>query len=139
MRHDHDPDRRCDNCRDWPQYAIEIALQLQRIENTMATQADIDALDAEVTAFVTSVTADDSTLITATTGIAAEIVALQAANPTIDLTALQGHVTSLGSAVTQLGTDAASVQALVPAATTPAAPVEPAAPAAPVDGSTPAV
>lgn len=111
MRHDHTPDQRCERCDDWPRYAIELAIHLQRLEDTVATQADIDALTA-------AVTADDSALLGAVTGIAAEIAALQSANPDLDLSGLQGKVTDLSSAVT-------SVQALVPAATTPAPAPEP--------------
>ncbi|HEY5201347.1 MAG TPA: hypothetical protein VIJ31_10610 [Acidothermaceae bacterium] len=63
----------------------------------MSTQADIDAL-------TTALTADDA-------AIATEIAALQAANPSLDLSALQAAV--------------AATAALVPAATAPAAPAAP--------------
>jgi hypothetical protein len=77
----------------------DIRETLQRIENTMATQADIDAL-------TTALTADDA-------AIATEIANLQAANPNLDLSALTAAV--------------AATAALVPAATTSAAPGVPAA------------
>lgn len=83
-----------------------MAHTLHRIETRMATQADIDAL-------TTALTADDA-------AIAQEIANLQAANPDLDLSALTAAV--------------AATAALVPAATTPTAPVD----AGADDGSAPA-
>lgn len=75
----------------------DIRETLKRIETKMATQADIDAL-------TTALTADDA-------AIATEIAALQAANPSLDLSALQAAV--------------AATAALVPAATAPTPPAAP--------------
>lgn len=63
----------------------DIRETLRRIENTMATQADIDAL-------TTALTADDA-------AIAQEIAALQAANPALDLSGLQAAVAATAALV----------------------------------------
>jgi hypothetical protein len=84
-----------------------IAETLHRIENTMATQADVDAL-------TTALTSDTSELGTALTAISDQIASLQAANPGVDLSGLQTAAANLGTAVT-------NIAALVPAA--PSAPV----------------
>lgn len=68
----------------------------------MATQDQVDALTAELTA-------ETSSLNAAVAGIQAEIAALQAANPAVDLTALQAQADALGAAVS-------AAAALVPAA-----------------------
>jgi hypothetical protein len=78
-------------------------------------QADVDALTAQVD----QVTAD---LTTAQAAIQTEIDALSAANPGVDLTALQAAVAPLDAAVVALG-------GLTP--TPPVAPPAPPAPAAP--------
>lgn len=69
-------------------------------ETMAASQADIDALAA-------ALHQEDSDLNTAVTGIQAEIDALKQANPSLDVTALQSEVTSMGTAVS-------SAAALVP-------------------------
>ena len=73
---------------------------LERL-SLMATQADIDALAAQLTE-------RDATLSTSLTGIQgdldtlkAEIAALQTANPALDVTALQAAVTSIAGHVDQ--------------------------------------
>ena len=71
-------------------------------ERLMASQADIDALTA-------ALAQEDSDLNTAVTGIQAEIVALQNANPALDLTALSAQVDATAAAV-------AAAAALVPPA-----------------------
>lgn len=62
----------------------------------MASQADVDAL----TSAVDQVSAD---LASAQSKLQAEIDALAAANPSLDLTALQAAVAPLDSAVVALG------------------------------------
>lgn len=73
----------------------------------MATQADVDALTARLSAVDTRTQA-------AVVAIQAEITNLQTANPALDLTALT-------TAVGQLETDVTAVEGLEP----PAAPVTP--------------
>ena len=77
--------------------------QVQTIqgEKIVASQADIDALTA-------ALAQEDSDLNTAVTAIQAEIVALQQANPALDLTALSAQVDATAAAV-------AAAAALVPA------------------------
>ena len=76
-----------------------LSARVNRMENTMATQADVDALTAGLTQAVA--------------GIQAEIASLQAANPTLDLSGLTAEV--------------AAVEALVPAPAAPPADQPPAA------------
>lgn len=76
--------------------------KIKRLEvMAMASQADVDALTA-------ALAQEDSDLNTAVTGIQAEIAALQAANPALDLTALSAQVDATAVAV-------AAAAALVPA------------------------
>lgn len=76
-------------------------------EQAVVAQSDIDALTAEVTQ-------EDSDLNSAVTAIQAEIVALQQANPALDLSGLQSEVDAVKTAV-------AAAAALVPAPPTPPA------------------
>lgn len=78
---------------------------LTEMRKTMATQADIDALTTKLSDMKDHLTSADA-------GIQAEIDALKAANPAVDVTALQSAVDALSGQV-----DATA--ALVPA------PVEP--------------
>lgn len=94
-----------------------IEQKLTQIGAHMATQADVDALTTAVDTLVTNLIADDSALQTAVAGIAAEIAALQAQNPALDISALQTSVEGAQAAVTQIGTDAISVQGLIPPVT----------------------
>jgi hypothetical protein len=94
-----------------------IEQKLTQIGAHMATQADVDALTTAVDTLVTSLTADDSALQAAVAGIAAEIAALQQQNPALDISALQSSVAGAQAAVTQISTDATSVQALIPPVT----------------------
>jgi hypothetical protein len=95
----------------WPWQALtRLQQQVTALEKevaTMATQADVDALTARITALETRTT-------TAVTAITAEIVALQGANPSLDLT---GLTTAVGT----LETDVTGVEALE----TPPPPVAP--------------
>lgn len=87
-----------------------------RMERNMAVeQADLDALtgavqdiDAQVTASVATLTADDS-------AIQQEIAALQAANPQLDLSGLQGAVAQAANDVqTNLGQAVSATSQLIP-------------------------
>lgn len=80
-----------------------LTARLNRQEHDMATQQDLDNLTAQLTA--------------ADQGIQAEIAALQAANPTLDLSGLQAAVQATAD--------------LVPAAPAPAEPAPAADPNAP--------
>lgn len=62
----------------------------------MATQADVDAITAEVGQIAADLDAD-------TTKLQTEIDALAAANPSLDLTALQAAVTPLDAKALALG------------------------------------
>ena len=83
----------------------------------MATQAEIDAVTAQLTTFQTDVTGDISAL-------AADVTAIQAALANIpagvDITALQAAAASLATNMGNLGTTVGSVTALVPSPTPPA-------------------
>lgn len=70
---------------------------ITRIERQlMSTQADVDALTAQVSQVATD-------LQTAQTTIQAEIDALAAANPALDLTGLQDALAPIDEAVVKLG------------------------------------
>jgi len=86
----------------WSYVLGQTGIITQLGEKLMATQADIDALTA-------ALAQEDSDLNTAVTGIQAEIVALQNANPALDLTALSAQVDATAAAV-------AAAAALVPPA-----------------------
>lgn len=88
----------------------ELLLAIRRSLELLHQKADIimtqqDDLNADVTSIEDGITA----LGTASAAIAAEIAALRAANPALDLTALDAAAASLTGAV-------ASVAALAPAA-----------------------
>ena len=70
-----------------------LARILERLD-IMATQADIDALTAQITD-------RDAALATALAGIQGDLDALKAANPAVDITALQASVAALGDTVAQ--------------------------------------
>ena len=74
-------------------------------DQIVATQADIDALTA-------ALTAEDAELLAAVVAIQAEIAALQEANPELDLSGLTGAVAATSAAVD-------AVAALVPPAVEP--------------------
>ena len=78
---------RCD-CRDILQLLHTINGRL----DTMATQTDIDALTAQLATL-------SSDLSGAVAGIQADLDALKAANPAVDITALQASVASLSTVV----------------------------------------
>lgn len=70
----------------------------QKVDHFMAvTQADLDALTSAINGVGTALASD-------VTNITAEIAALQSANPNLDLTGLQGAVSSLQA--TQASVDA---------------------------------
>lgn len=96
--------------------ALEVMAGIEG-EMIVATQADVDALTAAVGDLEDQVTADETQLGTAVTGIQAEIDALKNANPALDLSGLQAKVTDATTAVTNLGTAVSNVSALVPPAT----------------------
>jgi len=73
---------------------LAIQQQLTRMEHTMATQAELDALVAQIDAL-------GGTLTTALAGIQADLDALIAANPGLDVTALVASVASLTGLVDQ--------------------------------------
>ena len=72
----------------------QIIRHLNRIESNMATQADIDAIKASIDTFATDLGA-------ALDGIQGDLDALKAANPAVDLSALQASVTALAGVVTR--------------------------------------
>jgi uncharacterized protein (DUF3084 family) len=72
----------------------EAITQIER--NLMSTQADVDALTAQVTQVATD-------LQTAQTTLQTEIDNLAAANPALDLSALQAAVAPLDASVQALG------------------------------------
>lgn len=90
-----------------------LTAHVNRMEKHMATQADIDALTTKLGELKDTLTADDA-------GIQAEIDALKAANPAVDVSGLQSAVDALSAQV-----DATS--ALVPAPAAPPADQPPAA------------
>jgi hypothetical protein len=73
---------------------LAIQQQLTRMERTMATQAELDALVAQIDAL-------GGTLTTALAGIQADLDALVAANPGLDVTALTASVGALTGLVDQ--------------------------------------
>jgi len=77
--------------------------ELHRKVDILMTQQD------DINADVTTIEAGIEALNTAATNIAAEIAALQAANPALDLTALDAHAAALTAAV-------GSITALAPPA-----------------------
>lgn len=95
-----------------------LSARQRRMEATMATQAEIDdlttqvqAIDTAVADAVTTLTADDS-------AIAQAIADLQAANPNVDVTALQAAVAQAAADVqSSLGAAVAATTALIPAPT----------------------
>lgn len=100
--------------------ALEVNQHCMQKEISVA-QSDIDALtsalsdtDAELGTAVTNLTGD-------VTAIQAEIAALEAAQPQLDLTALTAAVTQAQSTATAVAAAVASAAALVPPAVTPPA------------------
>jgi hypothetical protein len=68
--------------------------RLEQMEKNMSTQADVDALKGTIDAL-------GGSLSTALTGIQSDLDALKAANPGVDITALQASVSALSTAVDQ--------------------------------------
>lgn len=111
---------------------LEFLEQMMTTQNT--TQADIDTLAAQITSDLAGLQADADTTAAAVatigqgvTDIQAEIAALQAANPTLDITSLRDRVNALDPAVatanasaTSVAAAAASVAAIPPPAPAPA-------------------
>lgn len=92
----------------------------QRIERRiMSEQSEIDTETAAVLAANASETASDTAIATAVSAIAAEIATLQAANPALDLTALNEAVSAATDAATTTSTESTAVTGLeAPAPTT---------------------
>ena len=86
------------------QHGLVLARLTERI-NSMATQADIDALVAQLDTIGGSLTA-------ALAGIQGDLDTLKAANPALDLTSLQDKVTAL----TALSEQATAIDAETPGA-----------------------
>lgn len=91
---------------------------LENTEIIMTTQADIDAIvtrlqsdEVGLQAAADETNAALTTIGTGVTAIEAEIAALQQQNPTIDLSALQAQVSTVGDGVTAATTAAANVAA----------------------------
>lgn len=72
----------------------ELRNRIKQMESTMATQADIDALKGTIDQL-------GGTLSTALAGIQSDLDALVAANPSVDVSALQASVAALSTAVDQ--------------------------------------
>jgi hypothetical protein len=84
-------------------------------------QAELNVDVTNLTAVVTDVSAQTATLGTDLASIAAEITALQTANPALDLSGLESAITTAQGSQTTLDSTVASATALIPApATTPA-------------------
>lgn len=104
----------------------EIKEQLNRIEQKVGKimseqsqqQVDIDAATNAITGLETSVAAVATDLQAAVANITAEIAALQAANPSVDTSALDSAVAALSAPLAALQSADTSVDALE----TPAAP-----------------
>jgi polyhydroxyalkanoate synthesis regulator phasin len=111
------------------EYVLQQTDQINKLgAESVATQADVDALtgqvttlDGQVTSLTSALQSQDAAVQNAITNIQAEITALQNANPQLDLTALQGAVTQLGtdaataaSTDTALGTDVTNVDNIAP-------------------------
>ena len=86
-----------------------IKRSLKEITRDMATQADIDALTAQVTANNPALAATLASIATDTTKIEAEIASLKAANPAIDLTALTAAVAGLATNAQAAATEEAQL------------------------------
>jgi hypothetical protein len=94
-------------------------VQLARMENTMATQENVNELAGRVNAVKTTVD-------TGVGNIRSDIETLKAQRPELDFSALEGSVAALETSVqgvTEL--DAENPAAEVPAEPTPAEPVDP--------------
>jgi hypothetical protein len=88
----------------------------------MASQADIDALTAQITTVFTDLANQVTTLGTNVTAIQTEITTLegQVSSENVDLTGLQNAAAQLASTQSSLDTAVSSVSALVPPTTPPA-------------------
>ncbi len=95
------------------QLAAAVKTLNERI-NLMATQAEIDALTTALTQVSTDLATTQSDLAASSTKLQAEINALSAANPTLDLTALQAAAAPIDGVVEALDTAAQQIGALVP-------------------------
>lgn len=93
---------------------------LDNQEQIMATQAEVDAVTAEIGL-------DVNGLVTSTQAIKDEIAAIQAANPAVDLSGLQAAVASLDSAAGGVAGIATPAPAPAPPADQPPADQPPAA------------
>lgn len=87
-------------------------------EILMATQAEIDAVTAQLADFQTQITGNVSALAADVTAIQAELANVPAG---VDISGLQAAAASLATNVGNLGTTVSSVTALVPAAPAPPA------------------
>ena len=87
----------------------------------MATQADVDALTAEIGTVETDLGTLASDLSTATSEIQAEIDALASGNPALDLTGLKAAADKLDPAVQAADAAAKALGNLKPAPPAPAA------------------
>lgn len=86
-------------------------------EQQMATQADIDAVTAALTAEDSELNTAVSGLNTSVTNIQALIAQLQQQNPQLDLTALQAELQNSQTQATNIQTAVQSAASLVPAPT----------------------
>lgn len=87
-------------------------------EILMATQADIDAVTAQLADFQTQITGNVSALAADVTAIQAELANVPAG---VDISGLQAAAASLATNVGNLGTTVGTVSALVPAPPAPPA------------------
>lgn len=107
----------------WRRY-WELSAQVDRLssrehhlEDTMATQADIDALTTQVQAIDTAVAAAVNTLTADDSAIAQALAAVAQQNPDLDLSGVQAAVAQAAADVqSSLGDAVAATTALIPAA-----------------------
>jgi hypothetical protein len=112
-RHEYNPQQLghlCDRDLLWKVLELQVITleQVLKVENKMATQADVDAIKASIDQFGTD-------LSTALDGIQSDLDALKLANPALDLTALQASTSALSTVVSR-ATDVDAENPVVPPA-----------------------
>jgi hypothetical protein len=103
---------------DMSEVLARVAAVLQQVTeikakvDTLATQAQVDALAARVQAMRDGLAAQQAALTAAVGGIRDDLVALKNANPALDLGSLNANVTAAESALAGVGVAVAGAQAL---------------------------
>ncbi len=83
---------------------------VKEIRKTMPTQADVDAITAQLDGIKTAVAAQGVEI----AKIGSDLVAFIAANPTVSLAELQAKATEVGTAIANAGTALQAVDDLLP-------------------------